>query len=302
MKVNNIRPSLTIGIPAYNEESNIGQLLQSLINQENSNYLLKEIIVASDNSTDKTVMIARSFKKKKVIVIDNKTRRGQAERQNQIIKKTGTDILVLLNADILIESNRFISDLITPIQNEVADLTSSQLSALPSRTYIGKILNITFTLRNNCFEELNSGHNIYTCHGAARAFSKKFYEKFSFMESTAEDAFSYLSCIYGGFRYKFVKSANAYIRWPENMEDYFNQSVRFFQSKYILNKFFGEENIKHEYFLPKSKVISIIIKFFIFHPVEATSYTFLYIFSKLNSVFRKPENTWKISLSSKKLL
>jgi len=46
--------TVSIGIPAYNEEANIGKLLSSLIKQKEAGFIIKEIIVVSDQSTDKT--------------------------------------------------------------------------------------------------------------------------------------------------------------------------------------------------------------------------------------------------------
>ena len=47
--------TVTIGIPAYNEEANVRNLLVSLLAQKETNFKLQEIIVVSDGSTDKTV-------------------------------------------------------------------------------------------------------------------------------------------------------------------------------------------------------------------------------------------------------
>ena len=294
--------TVTIGIPAYNEEQNIGHLLDCLINQDKANFQLDKIIVSSDNSNDDTVKISKKYKHGKVKVIDNKVRLGQAGRQNQIISQTSSDILVLLNSDILIEGDDYIWKLIQPIVENGADLTSSNLKAMPPKSFVGKMLNITLDLRNSIYEKHKSGQNIYTCHGAARSFSRKFYKKFVFESSTAEDAFSYLFCISSGHKYQYVSSAVAYIRWPETLKDHYNQSLRFFQSKEILYKSFGINAISDEYRLPKSQILSAIIRFFLSHPIEAVAYTSIFLYSAISSLFVKPVNTWKVSGSSKKLI
>ena len=48
--------SITIGIPAYNEEANIKYLLKLLLNQKIKNAAIHEVIVVSDGSTDGTVL------------------------------------------------------------------------------------------------------------------------------------------------------------------------------------------------------------------------------------------------------
>lgn len=47
--------TVTIGIPAYNEEQNIGHLLVNIFNQSTSIAILDEIIIVSDGSTDNTI-------------------------------------------------------------------------------------------------------------------------------------------------------------------------------------------------------------------------------------------------------
>ena len=55
--------TVTIGIPAYNEEKNIGRLLKSLSNQKGDDFTLNEIVVLSDGSTDMTNEIVHSQSK-----------------------------------------------------------------------------------------------------------------------------------------------------------------------------------------------------------------------------------------------
>jgi len=55
---------ITIGIPAYNEEKNIGNLLNDILNQKLEHNILEKILVISDNSTDKTDEIVSSFMKR----------------------------------------------------------------------------------------------------------------------------------------------------------------------------------------------------------------------------------------------
>lgn len=45
--------SVSVGIPAYNEEQNIASLIFGILKQKVNNITLKEIIVISDGSTDK---------------------------------------------------------------------------------------------------------------------------------------------------------------------------------------------------------------------------------------------------------
>src|SRR5689334_15938992 len=120
--------SLTVGIAAFNEEANISYLLKDLLEQKLSKLYLKKIIVCSDGSTDNTVRVARSFKDKRVRVLDNKNRAGKSIRINQMFKLAETDVFVLLDADILIKNSGFLEELTEPIRTNQADLVSSKLT------------------------------------------------------------------------------------------------------------------------------------------------------------------------------
>ncbi len=95
-------PTVTVGIPAYNEERNIREILEGILAQEEDGFRIEKIIVASDGSTDKTADIVRSFRDPRIQLIAGRENRGQNYRQNQIIDHTNSDILVLFNADIII--------------------------------------------------------------------------------------------------------------------------------------------------------------------------------------------------------
>src|ERR1041385_4839945 len=103
MKKTTIKPNILIGIPAYNEEANIGELLKHILSQRQINFNISKIIVISDGSTDKTVAIVSKFKNKKITLINYKKRKGQISRQNEIIKMMAKndEFLLLFEADTL---------------------------------------------------------------------------------------------------------------------------------------------------------------------------------------------------------
>ncbi len=292
--------TVTIGIPAYNEEANISYLLDSLLSQKEEGFVIERILVVSDGSSDRTTEIVRGFKDKKVSIIDNKKRNGVAFGQNQIIQNCNSDILVLLNADIKIENPLFLSFLVLPIIKNGADLVSGNLSALKPESFMEKILAAGMLLKDFMFESYKSGRNIYTCYGPARAFSRKLYKKMSFPGSIGEDAYSYLFCRSRGFFYAHVALAVAFVKMPGNFSDHFKQSIRFIQSKRKFIKIFGEKFVVEEYKLPLGLVVKSIIYSFIRLPL----YTFCYL--AVNSLVKlKSKNypaipeRWEISSSSK---
>jgi len=192
--------TITVGIPAYNEEANIGHLLDDILRQKEEEFFVERVIVYSDGSIDATDEIVRSVSDARVELVVGPGRQGQAVGQNAILERTTSDCLVLINADMRVDDPSFIRKLVQPIAEGVADLTSSNLQPLPPRGFFESVLAIGFRLKNILFESFLDGNNLYTCHGAARAFSCRLYSSLRFLKSVGEDAFSYLSCLEKGYR------------------------------------------------------------------------------------------------------
>jgi poly-beta-1,6-N-acetyl-D-glucosamine synthase len=95
--------SVTIGIPAYNEEGNIGNLLEALTHQHTEHVNISEIIVVSSGSTDKTCSIVKekSWADSRIKLISQDRRKGKASAINELLNFAHDRILVLESADTL---------------------------------------------------------------------------------------------------------------------------------------------------------------------------------------------------------
>lgn len=299
------KPTVTIGIPAYNEEGNIAILVKSLLNQNRKNYDLKTIVVNSDGSTDKTSQLIQEIAKRnrKVKLINNKVNKGVAYRQNEIIQKTNSDVLVLLNADVLPTSKNTIENLVKPLAENTVDMVCPIAIPLKGETFFEKVLYASVMFKNDFFETYNNGSNIFTCRGAARAFNKKMYKTLNFTQSLDEDAFSYLTCKTKGFRYSLVKQSGIYYKLPSNITDHENQSMRFFGPKTKLDKTFGKKNVKDSYKIPFTQLFRPYFKFLIRYPLYLSLYTVLSIYMKIKSAnYDSSKDSWSIAKSSKTLI
>lgn len=296
--------TVTVGIPAFNEEDNIGYLLEQLLSQKTTKVRIEKIIISSDGSSDNTVKIARSFNDNRILVLNNRSRKGQSVRQNQVISLAKSDYLLLLNADILLKGNLFVEDIAKKAISTKSDLVSSKIEPLPPQTYFEKILCTGYQLKESIFEAINNGVNIYTCKGAARIMSKDLYKHFRFSDSIGEDAYSYLYTVKNMLAYSYEPNAVANIRLPNNLNDHLKQSIRFINS---MNKFsheFESELIKSEYQISSDIKLSKTIKSLINMPVETVLYIIVTFYANLLSQIKNSgvSNTWDISRSSKKLI
>ena len=83
-------------IPAYNEEKNIGRCLQTILQQIAENHCEAEVIVVDNNSTDKTIEMARSYKG--VMVLEEKKKGPNFARQAGFLASSG-DLVANVDAD-----------------------------------------------------------------------------------------------------------------------------------------------------------------------------------------------------------
>ena len=293
--------TLTIGIPAFNEEANIKGLILSIFEQEARTYNLEKIIVVVDACTDDTLAEILKIKNSKIQLIVNKQRKGKAYGLNVIARETSSDILVHLDADILLKDKKTIENIIDPIVSRGADLTSARVKEYWATSKFEEVLKISMVLKKEIFEHYNHGNNIYTCHGRARGLSKKLYKSMIFSpEIIAEDAFSYLYTIANDYKYLFAKKANVHYRLPRTLVDHKKQSVRFFNSYKQLNNIFGAKLMKSEGRLPKKIVLKYTVKYALRYPITLFLYACILVKMKFNArIERMSTSTWSISKSSK---
>lgn len=106
----------SVGVIAYNEEKNIGSLLNSLLGAKTDNFILDEIYVISDGSTDRTNKIVKDFAEtdKRIRLIVQAKRSGKAHAVNTFLKNAKGNICILSSSDIAI-TDVTIQNLCTPL-------------------------------------------------------------------------------------------------------------------------------------------------------------------------------------------
>jgi len=101
-------PSVTVMIVAHNEEKVIQEKLKNVSALDYPNDKL-EILVASDNSTDATNEIVKTFiqdnPEKRIRLFEVKERKGKTNAQNEAQKTVHSEILVMTDANAMLKEN-----------------------------------------------------------------------------------------------------------------------------------------------------------------------------------------------------
>jgi biofilm PGA synthesis N-glycosyltransferase PgaC len=114
-------PSVSIIIPAHNEEKTIGAVIISLLKQK---YDKKEIIVVNDGSIDRTEDIINNFPTVKKI--NNHRNLGLAKSMNNGIKEAKGQIVIVLHADCIPKDNFWVKKMIEPFTDSSVGAVISQ--------------------------------------------------------------------------------------------------------------------------------------------------------------------------------
>jgi glycosyltransferase involved in cell wall biosynthesis len=295
--------SLSIGLPVYNEGANLMNLLADLKRQKKANYSLKRIIISSDGSTDNTKDLIKKVKGKKILLINNRKRKGIKRGLNQILKRSDSDILLFLDGDIRIYDQGFVEKIISPIVKGRGDLTSCRIKPQETPSFFSKIIYKSMNIKDIIFDNFNNGDNIYTCHGPVRAYSKRLYKNLTFPLSVGNDMYSYFHCKTMGYSYRYVKSTTVFYKLVESLQDHAKQSIRFRVAKEKIAKHFADDLVHREFKKPLigfSKNKSSIIRSILSNPLLSFSYFVVNVY--LNLLPIKPANAkeaWDISTSSK---
>ncbi len=299
--------TVSIGIPAYNEEANIGYLLESLLGQKVESAKLIEILVFDDGSSDSTAQIVDSFNNPTIKIFKGKNRIGQQLRQNQIVKNYKSDILIILEGDTLPHDEYTIEELIHPFTqkiNKKLGMVVGVHKAMTPKMLFEKILFHGHHLKQGIFNKWKNGDNIYNCGGhSMKALSRNFTDNLTWPKDVPEDAFTYMQLNKLNFKIKRTRKAVAYIRNVNNFADRIKQCSKFQSGKKSLVKYFGDEAVNSEYKIPIFLIILETIKYFLRQPF----WTLMYLFEVfINRIYTKNAQEFKakheVYYSSKILL
>src|SRR3989344_4606922 len=295
-------PTLTIGIPAYNEEAIIKNLLLTLTTQKENGFKTEEILVVSDESRDKTNKIVKQFNNKLVKLIVNKNRMGQIHCQNLIFKLSRSDILVLLEADTIPQGKNYLANLVNPlVKDNRIEVTQGNIQLSLPRNLFQKML----FYHQRIYLKLvfsNEKTKNWVCLGrGGKAFSKSFYKNFSWPKNVPEDLYTFLYCKLNNIGYKYIDESKCLYQLPSLYKDLLKERQKIISGKQALESCFPPALLDQYYKKPGSLKLKMLLSFMVSKPLLC----FIYILYSLR-LSRDLENKsftdlWPSTPSTKKL-
>jgi len=297
------KPTVTIGIPAHNEESNIKKLLDSILSQKRDNFELEKIIVISDGSADSTEKKVLEINSDKIKLIADGERFGKPIRINQIFSEADSDIVIILDADIKLENDLVLDNLIKPfLSGGEVMLVSGKSGALPPINFVQKVVYAGIKIWDEVKEK--SGSMMYFCEGPIRAFKKPLYKEIKFPSTSADDVYPYLFSVKKGYKFHYAEKALARHKLPSTYADYVRQTRRYLDSENIHEKNFGGDFIKKHYTVSLFLKLKVLIKYLFVSPFWTLAYLSFVARPKIASIFSSQKginesSLWEIVKSTK---
>ena len=141
---------ISIGIMAYNEEANIGRLLEAVIDQRFTCGRLSTIYVVASGCTDRTEDIVRTFMEKdeRIRLLAQTHREGKASAINLFLSKAVGDIFILESGDTIPEKGT-LDKLVAPFKDDRVGMTGSHpVPVNHENTFIGFSVNLMWRLHH----------------------------------------------------------------------------------------------------------------------------------------------------------
>jgi len=206
---------------AYNEEANIGRMMEAVLSQQLRQVEITEIIVVASGCLDRTEEIVSVFAAEdpRVRLLTQPHRSGKSAAINLLLRQTKQEVIALVNAD-TVPAPDAIENLVSPFADpDVGMVGGRPLPTNSDRTFIGYAVHLLWALHHQvCLHKPKMGELI-----AFRNFFRQI------PPDSAVDEASIEPLIRGqGLQLRYVPEAAVYNRGPETVQDFLRQRRRIY--------------------------------------------------------------------------
>lgn len=239
-------PSVSILIPARNEEKVIGKLIHGLLQLKYPEEKM-EIIVINDGSEDRTEDIVRNFasKDKRLRILNtpkNESGRGKGDALNRGLKESKNDVIAVYDADNVPESGSLYKLCVALLSEKKLAACAGKFRAYnKGRNLLTRLINI----ESIAFQWIiQAGRwlslRISFIPGTNFVIWRKLLEELGGWDSKAltEDSELTFRIYERGYRVKFLPIATSWEQEPERLETWIRQRTRWaIGNSYIISKY-----------------------------------------------------------------
>ena len=257
------KPTITVLIPAYNEEENIEKCIRSVLEQEQETYILEKILVVSDGSTDGTVNLVASIDSHLIKSIEWDANRGIGAVVDYAFQNTHSDFLFKLDGDLTLNSTRAIENTLDQRSKTNADLFFvRQNYPEPSSSLLDRYIHRIhgYVYKKKLLPLLKGDQYLQTHIVGSYLLKKTLYKKITVPQNViTEDVYIFYTSQQQGFKTSYTSDPHVYFAYPESWSHHINQITRWDTS--VLGDYFaGSFMRKYNAPLPLTKVVLILFR------------------------------------------
>ena len=302
---------ISIGICAYNEQQNIGYLLNNLLTEQNLRED-SEILVVCSGCTDSTPQVVKRFAKKdgRIRLIIEEERVGKSSAINKILDKHKGEYVFLIPADV-IPAKSTLSFMVNKISEDsrIGVLGGSPVPTNSEDGFSGYMSHLMWRIHNRTLkylDDLNLGNH---ASGEFMVLRHGVVEKIP-IDVVNDDAYIAVEASINGNKVKYCDEAKVYIKAPTNILDYIRQRRRVvyghFRVKQCTNDY--PKTIENLMFKDPAKSFNVLKEEIKEHPRDTIKLSVvIFIEALVNTLAiidlatKKNHTIWTVSKSTKKI-
>ena len=270
-------PTVSICIPAYNEEGGIGRLLQEILDQEHRHHRLDEVLIASDGSTDGTVAEARRIPDARIRVIHDGERRGKSIRINQLLASATGDVVILLDADVVLREPSFLDVLVRDFDAQERGLAAPAAEPLAPTCWVDRSLAVGSAIVADVGAAWRAEESVYLqFRGCCLLLGREFARRVQLPAGVVnDDAYIYLMARQLGYRPQALRQTAVWYLLPTTVRDHRGQAARHRLGTAELARWFPQHVVRREYAIPRRLLLRAIAQQAARRPVRLLGYLLL---------------------------
>lgn len=226
-------PSISVLVPAYNEEGYVGRSIQSLLDAEYPREKF-EIIVIDDGSTDGTLAEARAFASDVVTVVSKKNG-GKYSALNYGMLFAESEITVTVDADSIVD-HEGLKGIVAPFdKHDNVGAVASNVTIWNRDSLVTRCQQLEYSIGVNIYRRMLDQFGIVlVVPGCLGAYRREVLEDvFAYDPETLTEDFDVTLKVLKSGRRVTVSDARVYTEAPGTWKDLYKQRLRWYRGNYM---------------------------------------------------------------------
>lgn len=212
-------PPVSIIIPMYNAEKDIGSVIEAILSQDYQGET--EIIVVNDGSKDKSREIVRSFERKDVIKVIDQNNQGAVTATNNGFEKARYNIICSIDSDVVLHKD-WIRKIVEEFEDGTVGAVQGYYKTPKGVSFWARMMGYDVEKR---YDDIKSKYVTQVCTGNT-AYAKKALEDVGLFDprfTYAYDNDMSYRLVQAGYKLVFRKDAECDHYWKADIKSYIKQ-------------------------------------------------------------------------------